>query len=230
MPARARGREASAISRMILVQGDVALVEQAQRLALAGAAHADLVALQPLQVENMQRLAAGHHHQVGNVDDVVDRPQAKGDQQLLHVGRRCLHRQVADNAAAVAPAVGRRLRYGWRNRSAAASQVHLRDVHGSEAQLVHLGGDFAGDAVVAKASRGDWESSRDPGRSGRPTIMRLGRFQADAGQQFLQGRVLQVEGDELFQIIDVDLHGVTRTGPAGADRSRRAGAGRARRT
>ena len=125
-PGQGQGPGGVGDEQVVLVQGDVALVEQAQRLALAGAAHAHLGALQPLQVEDMQRLAAGHHHQVGDVDDVVDRAQAQGEQQLLHVGRRLPHRQVADDAAAVAPAVGRVLDVDGEARRLRAVQVHRR--------------------------------------------------------------------------------------------------------
>ncbi len=105
MPARARGREASAIRRNVFIQGDFTSIQQADGLVLCGATDTDLIPLQPFQVENMQRLAAGHHHQVGHIDDIVDRPQPEAEQQLLHGGVRFPHLDIAHDGAGIPPAV-----------------------------------------------------------------------------------------------------------------------------
>ena len=69
-------------------------VEREQRFAFLGAAH-DEIALHLLGVEHMQRTAAVEGHEVGDVDQRIDRAQADGREPLLQPLRR---RAVLDAA------------------------------------------------------------------------------------------------------------------------------------
>ena len=69
-------------------------VERKQRLAVAGAAHGE-IALHFRGVEHMQRPGAVVGHEVGDIDQRVDRPQADRGQALLQPFRR---RAVLDAA------------------------------------------------------------------------------------------------------------------------------------
>ena len=62
------------------------------------------VAPQPIGVVRMQRLSQLEHHVVRDVHGVVDRPHARGDQSLLHPGRRRPDRDIREVRGPEAPA------------------------------------------------------------------------------------------------------------------------------
>ena len=62
------------------------------------AAHDEPAAGDAVEVEGVQRLAGQQHHVVGDVDDVVDRPLAGGDQPRLQPRRRRADRHVLEGA------------------------------------------------------------------------------------------------------------------------------------
>ena len=73
-------------------------VERRHTLTLGGRPHDDLAPGHLVEVEGVQRLAGQQHHVVGDVDDVVDRPLAGGDQAGLEPERRWADRDVDERA------------------------------------------------------------------------------------------------------------------------------------
>ena len=124
-----------------------ASIEREQRLAVAGAAHGE-VTLDLLGVEHMQRPRAVIGHEVGDIDQRIDRSQPDRGQALLQPPRR---RSVLDAA------------YQPQRESRTEARVFQRHFHGAGKlaldrldrrieKLAHVGGGkIAGDAVHAGA-------------------------------------------------------------------------------
>jgi hypothetical protein len=87
-----------------------AAVERQQRLAVAGAAHGE-IALHLRGVEHMQRPGAVVGHEVGDIDQRVDRAQADRGQTLLQPFRRWPVLDAAHQPQREAGAQSRRLRW-----------------------------------------------------------------------------------------------------------------------
>ena len=128
-----------------------------------GAAHDQLAAGHPVEVERVQWLAGEQHHVVGDVDDVVDRPLAGRGQPLLEPERRRADRDVGEHAGGEARA---QLGHLDRHRgvvgdlaarpSAAASSTHGSAASSARGDRVHLARDPV-DAEAVGAVRGDLE-------------------------------------------------------------------------
>ena len=78
------------------------VVDSFNLFALHGAAHLDLVAVELVHVETVERLAHVHQDEVRDIDDVVDAVHAYGVQKLCEPGRGLFDLHVLDDAAHVA--------------------------------------------------------------------------------------------------------------------------------
>ena len=98
-----------------LLEAAIDAVERPDRLARLRAAHDDLPACERAQVERVQRVPEREHDVVRRVDDVRDRPHARGIQARLQPHGRRADRDVPEEPADVART---------------AFEVVDRDVHG----------------------------------------------------------------------------------------------------
>ena len=71
-------------------------VECLERGTLGHRLHHDLVTLHHIGIEGVQGLAIGHHDVVGDIHDVIDRPQTDGGQFVLQPVGRLLHLTVGN--------------------------------------------------------------------------------------------------------------------------------------
>ncbi len=124
-----------------------AAVERKQRLAVAGAANHQ-IAPHLGRIEHVQRPRAVVGHEVGDVDQCIDRPQADRGQALLQPGRRraVLH-------AAYQPQRESRTQFGVFDRHLhRAGKLALDRLDSGILEFAHVGrGEIAGDAGHAGA-------------------------------------------------------------------------------
>ncbi len=151
-------------------------VERRELLARARAAHADLRPAELLDVERVHRMAHLEHHVVGDVDDVVDGPDADGREPRREPGGRrpdadIRARQRVAATAGVADRDGHGRRPGRRDRLAVARRRLERDVErgrGLPRQAVHaqgvrtIGGDLDVDDLAV--DRRHFEPARPEAR------------------------------------------------------------------
>ena len=100
-PARATGRDSSAMTSMSGWSSTVAAVEEPQALAPPGAPDDDLAAAELPEIEDVDRLARREQNVVRGVHDVVDRAQAHGFEARPQPLRRRPDLDAADDEPAV---------------------------------------------------------------------------------------------------------------------------------
>ena len=203
-PARATGRDSSAMTSMSGASSSVRPSRSTQRLAPLGLADDDAAAADPAEIEGVDGLAGGEEDVVRDVDDVVDRPQAHGLEPADEpVGRRP-DRDAADDEAAVAGAegLGRDLDVGDVGRGLA--ELGDRPVLLEQRPAEH-GPDLAGDAEVAERVRPVGVGLEVEDEVAALVLDGLGD-EPDHGQpvdQLLRG---EIDGDVFADPVQADLH------------------------
>ena len=174
-------RRRSADRRRVSARSTPSSVRHA--LAVARGAHDDRGAAQRSQIERVDRVAVlEHQHEVGHVDDVVDRAQAEHVQAVAQPERRRRRLHAVDDAARVARAASR---VGDRRRARARSRRRDRTPAGAEQQLedrVALGSSVRGRATMrverrrlgSANGRRTARTARARGPRGRGSPARLG--------------------------------------------------------
>ncbi len=90
-------------------------VQSNEFLALAGVAYVDIVVLYLIGIEGVQGLTALVEHEIGHIDDVIDRTQTDSEQAILEPFRRLLDLHALDAHARIAR-TGIRCLYGHLDR------------------------------------------------------------------------------------------------------------------
>ena len=189
-----------------------AAVERQQRLAVARAAHGE-IALHLRGVEHMQRPGAVIGHEVGDIDQRVDRPQPDRGQALLQPFRR---RAVLD--AAHQPQRKARTQCGVLDRHLhRAGEFALDLLDAGIPELAHVGGgEIAGDAVHAGAVLPVRRQVDFDHGIAEPGPLRVGRADRRVGRQLHDAVVIL--GD--LQFGRRAQHAAALDAPDGADAER----------
>ena len=120
--------------------------------ALHGAAHLDLVAMELVHVEAVERLAHVHQNEVRDVDHVVDAVHAYSVQELGEPSRRLFNLHVLDDAAHITGATATGNHFKGHGR-ACCFGIFLKFVGKRLERTVELGGKFTSDTAVAEGIR-----------------------------------------------------------------------------
>ena len=124
------------------------VVDGLDLFALHGAAHLDLVAMELVHVEAVERLAHVHQNEVRDVDHVVDAVHAHGVQKFCEPCRGLFDFHVLDDAAHITGATATGNHFEAHGRTCCFG-IFLVFVGEWLERAVELGGEFAGDTAVA---------------------------------------------------------------------------------
>ena len=86
---------------IVLGQGPLNLVKRNDGFPCFGKANNDVLTAKLVQVKGMQRLTGFDHDVIGNVDHVVDRANARGNQACLQPCRAWLYDNVFQDSGAI---------------------------------------------------------------------------------------------------------------------------------
>ena len=124
------------------------VVDGLDLFALHGAAHLDLVAMELVHVEAVERLAHVHQNEVRDVHHVVDAVHAYSMQELGEPGRRLFNLHVLDDAAHITGTTATGNHFKTHGR-ACCFGIFLKFVGKRLERTVELGGKFTSDTAVA---------------------------------------------------------------------------------